>query len=284
MLQCLETGAARGARRGAAGVLLAVLATLGAMPALAAEAPKDPLERLNRASYAFNDALDRMLARPAAKAYKAVVPEKARQAVSNVLGNLSYPTVIINDALQAKFSDAGSDTLRFLANTVIGVGGLFDPATRFGLPIHDEDFGQTLGAWGVPPGPYLVVPFLGPSDTRDFPSKLIDHYTAGDYWLKYGHASWLRSTKLGYGFYGARLLDRRTELLATDETLEQAFDPYVVLRNAYVARREYLVRDGNLPEETYDEPPGEAPSATPPPESQPQPPPAAVPPQAAEAP
>jgi phospholipid-binding lipoprotein MlaA len=294
MLESQDRGPGRGARRPAAGFMLALVSVLSATRAVAADAPKDPLEHLNRATYAFNDALDRMLARPAAKAYKAVVPEKARQVVSNFLSNLSYPTVIVNDTLQAKFKDAGADTARFLTNTVVGVGGLFDPATHFGLPIHDEDFGQTLGAWGVPAGPYLVLPFLGPSDFRDAPSKVVDHFTGGDYYLRYTNSDALQSTKADYGLYGVRLLDRRTELLATDETLQQAFDPYAVMRNAYVARREYLVRDGNIPEETYDEPASDAASPAPPaqqpaqqPEAQPAqpapPPEAQPPPQAPEA-
>jgi phospholipid-binding lipoprotein MlaA len=253
MLESQDRRPGRGAARPAAALLLALSALSGAR-VLAGEAPKDPLEHLNRATFAFNDALDRMLARPAAKAYKAVVPEKARQVVSNFLSNLAYPTVIVNDALQAKFKDAGADTARFVTNTVVGVGGLFDPATRLGLPVHDEDFGQTLGVWGVPAGPYLVLPFLGPSDLRDAPAKAVDTFTRGDYYLRLASSDALSSKTTEYGVWGLRLLDLRTALLATDETLQQAFDRYAVVRNAYVARREYLVRDGNIPEETYDEP------------------------------
>ena len=259
--------AGRNARRTLAATLLAVLA---AQPARADNAPKDPLERLNRATFAFNDAFDRMLARPVAKAYRAVVPAPARRVVGNFLANLSYPTVMLNDALQAKFSDAGSDALRFVANTTIGIGGLFDPATKFGLPIHDEDFGQTLGRWGVPPGPYLMLPFLGPSDVRDAPGRVVDHYSGGDYWLTKTHRTYLNSTTTEYGLYALRVVDTRTALLSTDEALKQAFDRYAVIRNAYVTHREYLVRDGNMPEETYDEPEGEAPAGTasPPPTTQ----------------
>ncbi len=270
------TGPARGPRRYAAA--LALVAAFGATSATAADTtPRDPLERLNRATYAFNDALDRMLARPAAKAYKKVVPEKARQGVSNFLANLAYPTVILNDALQAKFKDAGSDTVRFLANTTIGIGGIFDPATHFGLPIHDEDFGQTMGAWGVPAGPFLVVPFLGPSDARDLPGKVVDHFTGGDYLIKYAPNDVAQSSKTDYVLYAVRLLDRRTELLGTDETLQQAFDPYALVRNAYLKRREYLVRDGNIPEETYDDPATDAPPAPEQPDAKPAAPPAAPP-------
>ena len=256
-----DTRPGRGARRPVAAGLWALTASLASLPTLAADGPNDPLERLNRATFAFNDALDRMLARPAAKAYRAVVPAPARQAVGNFVANLEYPTVIVNDALQAKFKDAGTDTVRFLANSVIGLGGLFDPATHFGLAIHDEDFGQTLGRWGVPPGPYFMLPILGPSDFRDAPSRLVDHYTSGDYWVTTTRGSPLFSTKAEYALWALRSLDTRTTLLATDEALKQAFDRYAVVRNAYVSRREYLVRDGNMPEETYDEPPAEAPPA-----------------------
>ncbi len=251
------------ARRTAAALITAALAAtaaLGAPPARAADTPGDPLERMNRATFKFNDAIDRAVARPVAKAYKAVVPGPLRQAVSNVLSNLWYPTVIVNNLLQGKFKDAGSDSLRFLSNTTFGLGGIFDPASRLGLPVHDQDFGSTLGHWGVPPGPYLVLPLLGPSDFRDAPAKLIDRYTGGDYNLKLindgGGAT--GSTGLQYGLEGARLLDRRAELLSTDVALQQAFDRYAVLRNAYVSRRQYLVLDGNIPEETYDDPAGDA--------------------------
>jgi phospholipid-binding lipoprotein MlaA len=235
-----------------------LIGTASAWTAAAAEPAKDPFERVNRATYAFNDALDRMLARPAAKAYRAVVPQKAREVVSNFLANLAYPTVIVNDALQAKFRDAGSDTLRLLTNTVVGVGGLFDPATHFGLAAHDEDFGQTLGVWGVKSGPYLVLPFLGPSDLRDGPARLVDHFTAGDYYLRYAKNRTVKSSSTEYALFGLRFLGIRSELLSTDEALRQAYDPYAVMRNAYLAHREYLVHDGNLPEESYDDPTGDS--------------------------
>lgn len=211
----------------------------------AAGAPNDPLERLNRATYAFNDALDRMLAHPVARAYKAVVPRPVRNVVSNFVANINYPEVMLNDSLQGKFKAAGQDFLRLLVNTTIGVGGLADPATRMGIPSHDEDFGQTLGHWGVPPGPYLVLPFLGPSDFRDAPARVVDAYAT-----PYTYA---KSKKTEYGIYGLTLLDRRTDLLSADTALQNAFDPYVFVRNAYVARRQYLVSDGNVPDEDLDD-------------------------------
>lgn len=214
---------------------------------LAADGHHDPLEKLNRATYAFNDALDRMLARPAAKAYKAVTPPLVRQGVSNFFGNLGYPKVVINSALQGKFHDAGTDLERLLVNTILGVGGFGDPATHFGIPAHEEDFGQTLGKWGVPAGPYLVLPVLGPSDVRDAPARyVIDRYFAPTHYLK--------STKTEYGIEAVGLLDRRVALLSADEALKSAFDPYALVRDAYQQRREYVVHDGNLPESSYDEP------------------------------
>ena len=189
-----------------AGRRLATIALLAALPlasSLAAAPHKkgDPLEKLNRATFAFNDALDRMLARPAARAWVKVVPAPVRKAFSNFVFNINYPEVIVNDALQGKFKDASSDFLRLLVNTTLGIGGLADPATRMGLQSHDEDFGQTLGHWGVPAGPYLVIPVLGPSDFRDGPGKAVDTYFTPYHYLK--------SSTTKYGIYAATLLDRR---------------------------------------------------------------------------
>ncbi len=234
--------------------LLLCAAALADGQAVAAEKNKDPFEHVNRATYAFNDALDRMVARPAAKAYQKVVPTFARGAVSNFLENLESPKVIINDALQGKLKDACSDTARLVVNTVVGVGGLFDPATKWGLASHENGFGLTLGRWGVPPGPFIEIPLFGPSDMRDAPSKLIvDHYMSPE--------TYASSAKVEYGIVGLGLLDRRTELLSTDNAVQQAFDPYAFIRDAYLARRYYLVHEGVLPEEIYDdtlEPPSEA--------------------------
>ena len=235
-------------QRAFATAALALALALGAGGARAADAPKgvhDPLERLNRATYAFNDALDRMLARPAARAYKSVVPGKAREVVSNFLANLDYPTVLINDVLQGKLRAAGSDVARLAINTTVGIGGLFDPATHWGLAANDEDFGQTLGVWGFGPGPYLMLPFLGPSDLRDAPSKFVDRYT--------NIAHYARPTTTSYYVLAGTLLDRRTTLLAADAAIDAAFDPYTFVRNSYLQRRNYRVHDGNLPEESFDD-------------------------------
>jgi phospholipid-binding lipoprotein MlaA len=238
----------------------------------------DPFERVNRATFAFNDALDRMLARPAARLYRAAVPEAGRTAVTNVMSNFEYPTTALNSALQGKFKDAGEGVARFVVNATVGIGGLFDPATNFGLPRHDEDFGQTLGAWGVPSGPFLVLPGFGPSTVRDAPTRLVDRYTNARRYIGAGSTEWV--------LLGIDLVDTRAQLLQADIALRNAFDPYALVRNAFLQRREYLVRDGQMPEQDYDDfyeddlpedEPVDAESATPAPD-------AVVPPQPAEKP
>ncbi len=225
---------------------LAVLqvATAGA----AEQKPNDPLEKLNRATYAFNDAIDRILLRPVAKGYKTVTPQPVRGALSNFFSNLYYPTTAVNQFLQGKFKDGLSDSARFLVNTTVGIGGLFDPATKFGLGAHDEDFGQTLGVWGVPPGPYLVIPLLGPSDFRDAPARYLDTYSEVPRYLPQSYR--VRASFMIRGAYG---IDQRSQLIGADTAIQQAFDPYALLRDSYVRRREYLVRDGNLPPESSDD-------------------------------
>jgi phospholipid-binding lipoprotein MlaA len=213
----------------------------------------DPLERLNRATFAFNDALDRMLARPTARLYRAAVPEVGRNAVTKFVSNLEYPTTAINSALQGKFREAGQGAARFVVNATVGIGGLMDPATEIGLPRLDEDFGQTLGRWGVPSGPYLMFPFLGPGNFRDGPARFVDRYTNARRYIGAGTTE--------YALFGLTLEDRRAQLLAADAALANAFDPYALVRDAYQQRREFLVRDGNVPDESYDdlyEPPDDA--------------------------
>jgi phospholipid-binding lipoprotein MlaA len=234
-------------RHHALALLIGCLGALLCTPSQAADTPNDPWERLNRATYAFNSAFDRMLGRPVAKAYVAVLPEAGRHAISNFVANLAYPTAIVNDALQGKIVIAGSDTARFVVNSSIGLAGLFDPATHLGLASHHQDFGQTLGTWGVPAGPYLMLPILGPSDLRDAPAELVDRYLTVDHYFD-------KSTER-YGVTALRVVDRRAELLSTDATIDTAFDSYALIRASYLARRNYLVHDGQVPDVTYDDPP-----------------------------
>jgi phospholipid-binding lipoprotein MlaA len=199
--------------------------------------PQDPWESWNRGIYKFNDKLDRAVAKPVAKAYVKHVPSPMRTGVSNFFDNLHTPGVMINDALQGKLLAAGNDLGRFLLNTTIGIGGLLDPATAAGLDKNNEDFGQTLGKWGVHPGPFVELPLVGPSDLRDAPARVVDSYLTPTTY--YPRNDWVK-----YGLYVPYFVDIRASLLPLDDTLKNTFDPYAFVRDAYLQRRAYLVSDG----------------------------------------
>ena len=205
--------------------------------------PRDPFERVNRSVFRFNTATDRAVFRPAAKAWQAVVPPPVRHGLGNFVGNLQYPVTIVNDVLQGKLSDGGHDLTRLFVNTIFGLG-FFDPATHAGLERHDEDFGQTLGKWGVPSGPYLMIPLLGPSSLRDAPAKLVDEYANGRHYLS--------DQYLGYGLWVTSKLEQRTQLFDADAVLARTYDPYAFVRSAWLQRRDYQVRDGAVDEPAAD--------------------------------
>jgi phospholipid-binding lipoprotein MlaA len=258
------------------GILRLALATIvaGALSACVTlppnhpRSPQDPWESWNRGVYKFNDALDRAVAKPVARTYVRVVPQPIRTGVTNFFANLNTPTVMINDALQGKILAAANDLGRFVLNTTMGVGGLFDPATSAGLQRNDEDFGQTLGHWGVHPGPFVEIPILGPSDLRDAPARVVDTYTNPRQYIK---NDWIK-----YGLYLPDFIDRRAALLPLDDTLKNTYDPYAFVRDAYLARRAYLVSDGKITEEPLVDPDADLPEA--PPAKQPPAPPAKPPP------
>jgi phospholipid-binding lipoprotein MlaA len=152
--------------------------------------PADPWEPGNRKVFAVNQAVDRATLRPAAKAYEATLPKWMRNSVTNFFKNLDMPITIANQLLQGKPKQAGQDTLRFAMNTTLGIGGLFDPASDANLPVHDEDFGQTLGRWGVPPGPFLMLPLLGPSHVRDLPSNVFNAFIRDAYMQRRLYQVW----------------------------------------------------------------------------------------------
>ena len=213
----------------------------------AAESNKDPLEGLNRSVDAFNNTIDRMILLPAAKTWQAVIPRPVDDGVSNMFRNLEGIIVITNDFLQGKISQGFSDTIRLLVNTTIGIGGFFDPASTMGLDAHDEDFGQTLGYWNVPPGPYLVLPFFGASTLRDsiglFPESALNPL------LKIEHIP-TRNTLVA-----AQFVDTRADLISLERAISG--DRYIFIRNGYLQRRQFLVNDGamddDFPDEDFDD-------------------------------
>jgi len=208
--------------------------------------PKDPFENANRAIYKFNDAVDRATLKPIAKGYKRITPEWFRRGVGNFFSNLQYPATIVNQLLQGKPGAAARDTGRLLMNTVLGLGGVLDPATSVGLDKNDEDLGQTLGVWGVPSGPYVVMPFLGPTTVRDTPSTVAETFLDP---LTYADVQW----EVMWGLRAVDIVDSRAQLLTLEPLLERTFDPYAFVRNAFLQRREYHVRDGDVPEEVLED-------------------------------
>ena len=210
------------------------------LPPGAKRDPRDPWERMNRTTFKVNMALDHAIARPVARTYEKVTPRPVRTGVSNFMDNLFYPVTMGNDLLQLKFKPFAQDTGRFLMNSVVGIGGLFDPATKAGLPKNEEDLGQTFGYWGIKPGPYFVIPILGPSDVRDGIGKFCDAYMNP---LTYVHSDY---NYIRYSLIGVELVDIRYRLLPQDKLLDEAYDPYLLLKNAYLQRRQYQVTDGKL--------------------------------------
>lgn len=200
----------------------------------------DPLESVNRPIYQFNVAADKVLLKPVAKAYRAVTPQFVQTGVHNFYENIDDVFTIINGALQGKAKQAGSDTLRVLLNTTVGVVGLVDVASHVGLEKHDEDVGQTLGYWGVGSGAYVMLPFMGPSTLRD-----LSHFPLRFVLSPIGEVEYipLRNT-----LYGLSLVDTRAQLLDYDALLDDAFDPYSFVRDSYLQQRYNKVWDGNPPE------------------------------------
>ena len=196
----------------------------------------DPLEPLNRAIFGFNEVVDDNVLQPVAKTYKYITPDPVETGVSNFFSNLGEVSTIANDVLQLKFGQAGNDILRFSINTTLGVLGIFDVASSMGLKKNKEDFGQTLGYWGVPQGPYLVLPFLGASSFRDAPGTFADMAISPVEQLH--NKEQLAANTLNVIDIRARLL-RATRILDT-----AAKDKYIFIRESYLQKRELDVNDG----------------------------------------
>ena len=201
----------------------------------------DPLESLNRGVARFNDVLDDYFLRPVARVYDDYTPEVIRMITRNFLSNLLDPYIAVNNLLQGKPGAAFSDLGRFTLNSTFGFFGFGDPATDIGLEKHREDFGQTLGVWGVPTGPYLVLPLFGPSNLRDGFGFAVDAY--GALINRFDNVPFRNSVA------GLELIDVRARLLPTQRVLEEALDRYLLVRDSYLQRRRNLVYDGEPPDD-----------------------------------
>lgn len=204
----------------------------------------DPLETANRSFFNFNEALDQHLLKPVSEAYADITPQPLRTSITNFFDNIAYLNVILNSFLQGKIDQGLSDSVRFLFNSTIGIGGLFDVATPMGLPEHSEDLGQTLAVWGLDRGSYLYIPVLGPNTIRNTPniasSTLLNPLT-------------YVTGAIFFPLLAINIINLRADLL--DETSirdEAAVDPYSFTREAYLQRREFLIHDGNPPSIDFD--------------------------------
>lgn len=210
--------------------------------------PRDPWEGWNRDVQSFNDTLDDYVMKPVAKGYQRVTPDFINQGVTNFFSNVEDISVVLNDLLQFKLGQTGRDAGRLLVNTTAGLGGLVDVASALDMPKHSEDLDQTLGAWGVPSGPYLVLPLIGPSTPRGA------FGIAGD--TMSNPVNWVTPAAIPYGAGTLKTVDFRADLLSTDKIVEQAsVDRYEFIRNAYFQKRTYDIYDGNppLPDEMEQE-------------------------------
>ena len=209
--------------------------------------PADPWEPMNRRIAAFNQNVDKVTFKPLAKGYEKIVPQTMRRGVNNFSQNLLGPLYIINNFLQGKVGRGFSETGRFVANTVFGIGGLFDVGERLGLETYREDFGQTLATWGVPDGPYVVVPILGPRTLRD--ATMIPLNFAAD------PSFWIEDDPTRLSIYLIRATDVRARLFSAEALFEDSFDRYLTIRESYLQNRQYLIYDGDPPEDEdfYDD-------------------------------
>ena len=195
--------------------------------------------------YAVNDVVDRATLKPLARGYRAVIPRFARTGVSNFFDNLVTPRSAVNNVLQGKPYAGGEDLFRFIINSTVGIGGLIDVASAAGMPEHRETFRETFAVWGIPDGPYVVLPFLGPHTMSDVFALPFDIWA--DPWQHYDESS-VRDK-----LWVLRLIDIRYRILSADGLLEDSEDPYIALREAYLQNREFRIYDGDPPESQEDE-------------------------------
>lgn len=224
--------------------ILLLIATLLLGGCATGKNPADPYESFNRGVYKFNDTLDQTLAKPTAQTYEKYMPELGKMMVSNFFSNLDDVVVTVNDLLQLKFKQAISDASRVVFNSTFGVFGLFNVTTK--LEKHNEDFGQTLGYWGIGPGPYLMLPILGPSTVRDGAGMAVDTVPS--------QLGKIRPVTTRNQLYLTKGINRRAQLLDAEKVMDEAtLDKYEFLRDAYLLHRQDLVYDGDPPRQKYDD-------------------------------
>jgi len=214
---------------------LVVCAALPFLPLAAGAAEEDPWESFNRPVFRFNHAIDTYGLKPLAQGYQKVTPGFLRKGIHNMFLNIGEAGNLTNNLLQGKPRAAGIDISRFLFNTTFGLLGFFDVGTKMGLPRSDEDFGQTLAVWGIGSGPYLVLPFLGPSTLRDTPAKIPDYLLTPYPYIE---------PKTRFGLTSANVIDTRAQLLSAEEMIEG--DRYSFIRNVYLQTREFKIHDGEV--------------------------------------
>jgi phospholipid-binding lipoprotein MlaA len=202
---------------------------------------RDPFEGMNRKVMAFNDEADRLILKPLAKGYINITSEPVRRSVSNFYDNFAYPITILNQFLQGKVRLGFRDLGRFVVNTTLGLLGFFDVATKFGLEQHDEDFGQTLGVWGVNSGAYFVIPLWGPVTTRSGVGDIASFYTHP--------VQFVEDEYVRYGLFIVWAIQTRASLLEAEELITG--DRYLFIRDAFLQRREFLVNDGVIEEDPF---------------------------------
>jgi phospholipid-binding lipoprotein MlaA len=211
-----------------------------------APSKQDPFEPVNRGIFAFNEQADRFVLKPIATAYKTVIPSPVRTGVGNFYGNIGDVVSLFNDLLQGKPAKASDDFGRVMLNSSFGLGGIFDLASEMGIERGEEDYGQTFGVWGIPQGPYLVIPILGPSTVRDGTGLLVQGFTEP--------IIFVNDVPTRNIIYGMRVVNTRYQLLGTEGIVEQAaLDKYTFVRRAYLQRRRNLVYDGKPPPEDEEE-------------------------------
>ncbi|HSS12594.1 MAG TPA: VacJ family lipoprotein [Rhizomicrobium sp.] len=223
----------------ALGLIAGGCSTMGSAGDDQAAAVSDPFEGVNRFFFDLNQRLDRNAGRPAATAYRETVPGSIRGGLHNLLDNLGGPVTVANDLLQIRLKDAGTAAGRFLVNTTVGLAGIFDVATDWGMPGRNRDFGETMGTYGVPPGPYLVLPFRGSTDVRDFAGNYIDGFVTPLRYVRYDGRNYVGLMKSTLGS-----MDNRSASLVSFRDIERAsVDYYATMRTVYMERRARLIED-----------------------------------------